>query len=387
MGSIFVLGGDGYLGWPLAMRLAREFSQTRVLIVDNYMRRRLVAQQNADSLIPIPSLPNRVRLFRESFSQNNLEYAERDICTDGIKDLLQEHQPVCIYHMAQQPSAPYAMANERQALLTLSNNELGNMKLLWAILEHCPKTHLIKLGSMGCYAKSNLETTEGYFTPEFRGVRSNRPVPYPRMADDFYHATKINDTNHLVVACNSWRLRATEVMQSTVFGIDTAETQHNPSLRTRFDYDPCFGTVLNRFVIQALANYPFSVYGSGLQRTGLMMLNDVVDSLVDLVDKVPDPGEHRVINHISGHPKTVLEIAELVGTAALKFGLSVTPIHSRNNCNERNNYPRIDSSVCADLNLETLIEKIEVTFRSLLDSRSQINPRLLSGVERLVQTP
>jgi hypothetical protein len=114
------------------------------------------------------------------------------------------------------------------------------------------------------------------------------------------------------------------------------------------------------------------------------MLNDVVDSLVNLVDKVPDPGEHRVINHISGCPKTVLEIAELVGTAALKLGLSVTSIHSKNNCNERDNYPRIDSSVCADLNLETLIEKIEVTFRSLLDSRSQINPRLLSGVERLI---
>jgi UDP-sulfoquinovose synthase len=147
-------------------------------------------------------------------------------------------------------------------------------------------------------------------------------MPYPRESGDIYHITKINDSNFISLACRKWGFAVTDVMQSTIYGLHAPALARDPVLRTRFDHDACFGTVLNRFVAQTVVGHPMTVYGTGLQRTGLMYLSDSVDSLASLADRAPEPGRHRVINHVTERNWCVLEIAEHVAAAAAGMGMA-----------------------------------------------------------------
>jgi UDP-sulfoquinovose synthase len=248
---IIVLGGDGYLGWPLSLSLARKNPLRRIILVDSLLRRRLVGDVGGCSLLPILSPEKRLQEAARIFNLHNLQFLKIDINSEALDTLIKECQPEAIYHLAQQCSAPYSMRGCEEALFTLYNNEGGNMRLLWAVKKYTSDCHIIKLGSFGEYAKSGIDVCEGYFQPEFRGKHAQRPVPYPREADDFYHASKINDTNYISIACRKWGLRITDVMQSTVFGSWTEEIDGHNELFTRIDYDESFGTVANRFVVQA----------------------------------------------------------------------------------------------------------------------------------------
>ena len=320
---ILVLGGDGYLGWPLSLRLARENSSKKVVLVDNLLRRRLVKHEGGDSLLPILTSQQRLEASRSQLGLENMEFIHMDVNSPDLELLIGECQPDVIYHLAQQGSAPYSMRGPEQAMFTVRNNEEGNMRLLWAVKNHAPDCHIVKLGSFGEYATSGMDIAEGYFRPAYGANRANRPVPYPREADDFYHATKINDTNHISVACRIWGLRVTDIMQCTVFGSWTPEIDGREELFTRLDYDECFGTVANRFLAQALCGQPLTVYGTGHQRTGLMSLNDTVQSLTRLREEPPPSGEHRVINHLTEESYSINELAETVRDLARQAGFPV----------------------------------------------------------------
>lgn len=319
--SIAVLGGDGYIGWPLALRLALIFPTEPVLIADNYARRRLVKQLEADSLTPILPLSARIEAFQGVFGQSNLRGEEIDVSTPEVDAFIAEHRPRVIYHLAQQSSAAFSMSGAEESVFTLVNNEVGNLRLLWAVRRHCPGAHVIKMGSFGEYAKCGVDIAEGYFQLEYNGRKSVVPAPFPRSADDIYHASKINDTNYISVACRQWGLRVTDIMQSTIFGVHTRDTLKDDALVTRFDYDECFGTVANRFVVQTVAGWPMTVYGSGYQRTGLMALEDAVQSLSLMARETVKAG-HRVLNHVTEKRYCVQEIAELIQRIASGLGYS-----------------------------------------------------------------
>jgi UDP-sulfoquinovose synthase len=335
---ILVLGGDGYVGWPLALKLALSHPQARVLLADNLSRRRLVAEVGGDSVTPIAAPAERIRAFRDTFEQDNLSFVGVDAASPALDALVEAEQPTHIFHLAQQASAPYSMMDPERAVYTATNNEVGNLRVLWAIRRHVPTAHLIKLGSFGEYARPGFDVAEGYFRPTYKGVEASVDTPFPRAADDIYHVTKINDTNFISMACRKWGLRVTDVMQSTLFGVFTAETRLHPALYTRFDYDAVFGTVLNRFLTQAVMGCPLTVYGTGWQRTGLMALEDATGSLAALVDHPPAVGEHRVINHVTERDFCINELAERVQAVASSRGATI-PI-------ERTFDPRNEQDLC-----------------------------------------
>ncbi len=327
--TILVLGGDGYLGWPLALTLALRQPSARVVIADNLVRRRRVAALGGNSITPIAEPRARIAAFTRFAGRANLEYVDLDVATPALGDLVARLRPAVVYHLAQQASAPYSMAGVDEAVYTLVNNEVGNMRLLWALRSFVPRAHLVKLGSFGEYAQCGLEIPEGYFVPAHAGALADRPVPFPREADDIYHITKIHDTNYSALACRKWDLSVTDVMQCTAFGATVQAAEGAPELDTRLDYDAVFGTVVNRFAAQIVAGQPMTVYGSGHQRTGLMALDDAVASLARLVDRPPAPGEHRVINHVTERDLSINEIAGALqrAAAARGFTAAISRIH------------------------------------------------------------
>ncbi len=325
--TFLILGGDGYFGWPLSMRLAVKHPSSNIIIVDNQWRRNVVKSQGSDSIIPIATPEERIIAFKKVHGLSNIQYINMDVNSTSLDEVIEREKPGIIYHLAQQCSAPYSMKGEEEAMFTLINNEAGNMRLLWSVKRHVPDAHVIKLGSFGEYSKSGIDIAEGYFEPEYKGKKASKPMPFPREADDIYHVSKINDTNYVAMACRKWGLKITDVMQSTIFGNVTEEMMGHPELCTRLDYDEAFGTVLNRFLAQAVVGYPLSVYGTGKQRTGLMCLKDSVNSLANLADDAPKAAEHRVINHVTVTDFSINELAEAVKFIALQEGYKVTIKH------------------------------------------------------------
>lgn len=379
--KIFVCGGDGYVGWPLAMHLAVHRPADQIIIIDNGLRRRISAGVGADSITPIAPLAERMEIFRNQSGRNNLSYIEQDLSEASSNNLFAEHKPGIVYHLAQQPSAPWSMEDVDQAVHTLQNNETSNLRILFSMRRYCPEAHLIKLGSFGEYAKCGLDIPQGYFHPEIQGRKASRPVPFPREADDIYHITKINDSNFIGMACRKWGLRVTDVMQATVFGSLTDEILLHKGLMTRFDCDDYFGTVLNRFLAQALTGHPITVYGTGHQRTGLMGLEASVASLVRLSMDChrPAPGEHRVINHVSERNFSINELAHLIRDLAAGWGFRVPLEHKFDPRQERDPCKagyRIQADwVESEVKTNPIATIVTQTFEILQEYQDRIEPK------------
>ncbi len=321
--TILVLGGDGYYGWPLAMKIAVLHPDNKVIIVDNEWRRNIVKSYGFQTLIPIARPAERIEAFTKIHGQNNLHYLRMDVNSAHIEEVIEFERPHTIFHLAQQCSAPYSMKGLEEALFTIHNNEEGNMRLLWAVRKHVPNAHIIKLGSFGEYAQGGIDIAEGYFFPRHKGIEATSPMPYPRAADDIYHISKINDTNYVAMATRVWKLRITDVMQSTIFGFLTEEMAGCETLYTRCDYDHIFGTVVNRFLTQTVFGHPLTVYGKGNQRTGLMALKDSVNSLVTFIEDIPEAGTHKVVNHVTETNFSINELASTIKAIAYEEGYDV----------------------------------------------------------------
>jgi UDP-sulfoquinovose synthase len=227
------------------------------------------------------------------------------------------------------------MMSFEKARETIENNEVGNLAVLYAIREHSPSTHLVKMGSMGEYAGCGVPLGEGYVDAILDGQPTSCQIPFPRAADDVYHITKINDTNFIAMACRMWGLASTDVMQSIVYGTRTALWRRDARLASRFDCDPVFGSVLNRFVAQAVSGIPLTVHGGGGSATGLISLTDSVSALAYWLANPARPGEHRVVNQATETRITVLEIARLVQRLGVERGLDVTLNHTHDPRHER----------------------------------------------------
>ena len=380
---IIVLGADGYLGWPLSLRLARKNPDRDIILVDNFLRRRLVREVGSDSILPILEIEQRLWACKKHYHLSNMNFVHMDVNSPALELLISEHRPAAIYHLAQQCSAPFSMKSAENALLTIRNNEEGNMRLLWAVREHVPECHIIKLGTFGEYAKGGLDIAEGYFLPEYHGRKASRAVPYPRQADDIYHASKINDTNYIAIACQKWGLRVTDIMQSTVFGTWTEDIGDHPDLFTRVDYDEYFGTVANRFIAQALRGLPLSVYGTGHQRTGLMALNDSITSLAGLWDSAPDLGTHRVINHVTEKSFSVNELADSICAIAKEESCPVKiqrgvydPRGEQDEC--KLEYDIESQYLDTHIKQSDMHEVVHKSFRMLLPYRTRIRRELFA---------
>jgi UDP-sulfoquinovose synthase len=308
--KILVLGGDGYLGWPTALHLSAAGHDAAV--ADNFARRGYDYEMGVDSLTPIESLQTRVSTWRQLTGKTIPAYIG-DLCdADFTYRMIREFEPDAIVHYAEQRAAPYSMVDRRHAVYTQTNNVVGNLNVLYAIAEINPDIHLVKLGTMGEYGTPNIDIEEGWLEIEHKG-RTDR-VLYPKRPGSFYHLSKVHDSHNIEFACRIWGLRATDLNQGVVYGQQTPETAADDRLATRYDYDAVFGTVLNRFVIQAVIGQPLTVYGNGSQTRGLIDIRDTVLCIQLACENPADRGEFRVFNQLT-QTMSVRQIAETVAAA------------------------------------------------------------------------
>jgi UDP-sulfoquinovose synthase len=307
---ILVLGGDGYLGWPTALHLSRRGHE--VAVVDSCVRRSYDHEMGVDSLVPILQLHQRVRLWQE-VSGLTLETYVGDL-TDAafVDETFERFEPQGVVHFAEQRSAPYSMIDRRHAVYTQVNNVVGTLNLLYAIAEHDPSIHLVKLGTMGEYGTPNIDIEEGFIEITHKG-RTDL-LPYPKQPGSFYHLSKVHDSHNIQFACRIWGLRATDLNQGVVYGQQTDETTLHPGLATRFDYDGVFGTVLNRFCVQAVVGHPLTVYGKGGQTRGMLDIRDTLACVELALSNPAAEGEYRVFNQFT-ESFSVRQMADMVADA------------------------------------------------------------------------
>ncbi|MFD2493071.1 NAD-dependent epimerase/dehydratase family protein [Amycolatopsis jiangsuensis] len=304
---VLVLGGDGYLGWPTALHLSDKGHEVAVL--DNFARRGYDVELGAESLVPIEDLSTRIEAWQEVSGRTIASY-EGDLLDAGfVFDTVRDFRPESIVHFAEQRSAPYSMIDREHAVYTQHNNVVGNLNLLYAIAEIDPDIHLVKLGTMGEYGTPNIDIEEGWLEVEHNGRRDR--MLYPKKPGSFYHLSKVHDSHNIEFACRIWDLRATDLNQGVVYGQQTPQTALDPRLATRFDYDAVFGTVLNRFVIQAVLGQPLTVYGEGGQTRGVIDIRDTVECIRLAVENPAERGEFRVFNQMT-ESHSVAQIADIV---------------------------------------------------------------------------
>jgi UDP-sulfoquinovose synthase len=308
---ILVLGGDGFLGWPTALHLSARGHDVGVL--DSLVRRQYDLELGTSSLVPISNLHTRVGLWHDVSGKTVTPFIGDLTDADVIQRALRHFEPDAVVHFAEQRSAPYSMIDRSHAVYTQTNNIVGNLNVLFAIAEQNPDIHLVKLGTMGEYGTPNIDIEEGFIKVTHRGRTDT--LPFPKQPGSFYHLSKVFDSDNIAFTCRAWGLRATDLNQGIVYGQQTPETGLDPGLATRLDYDAVFGTVLNRFIVQAVVGHPLTVYGKGGQTRGMLNILDTLACVELALLNPADAGEFRVFNQFT-ESWSVLEMAELV-TAAL----------------------------------------------------------------------
>lgn len=316
--KVLILGGDGYLGWPTAMSFAAAGYD--VTVADNYLRRRIAESTDSDPLMLVPNLTERSRIF-EAVSGKKISVKIGDLSdSDFMFELVREVLPDTIIHYAEQPSAPYSMRGFNEARETFQNNLDVTFNCIWAVKDIVPECHLIKLGTMGEYGTPNIDIEEGWIDIEHKGRKDK--FLFPRAAGSLYHTTKVLDTDLLWFYVRTHGLRVTDLMQGPVYGLSTPEADLDPRLCPTFNYDDIFGTVVNRFLVQAVAGVPMTVYGGGGQTRGYLDLRDTLQCVKLAAENPADLGELRIFNQLT-ETFTVNELAARIKKVGDQMGLGV----------------------------------------------------------------
>jgi len=374
--KIVVLGGDGYCGWATSLYLSARGHN--VAIVDSFVRRQWDHELSAQTLTPIQPLSDRLRSWCR-LTEKTIDLFIGDVTDyDFLFSALKTFQPDAIVHFAEQRSAPYSMIDRKHAVFTQVNNVVGTLNVLFAMREALPDCHLVKLGTMGEYGTPNIDIEEGYIAIEHNGRRDL--LPFPKQPGSFYHLSKVHDSHNIMFTCKIWGLRATDLNQGVVYGTMTDEVALDESLINRMDYDDVFGTVLNRFCVQAAIGQPLTVYGKGGQTRGFLDIRDTV-RCVELACLNPAArGECRVYNQFTEH-FSVLDLALKVQLAGKQLGLNVEIDHIADpRVEAEQHYYNAKHSKLVDLGLEP-----HMLSEALLDSlvniaikyRDRVDPALM----------
>lgn len=323
---ILVLGGDGYLGWPTAMYFSARGHD--VAIIDNMIKRYWEAEVGVEPLIPIRSLKQRVAQWR-ALTGHSIEVTVADIANNNrqVYNVLERFKPDAIVHYAEQPSAPFSMMDRQKCVDTQTNNIAGTINLMFGLRHSCPDAHIVKLGTMGEYGTPNIDIEEGWIEIEHKGRRDR--MLYPKKPGSFYHLSKVADSHNLEFGCRAWGMRVTDLNQGVVYGIETDEINLDKDLATSFHYDAIFGTVLNRFITQAVAGSPLSVYGRGGQTRGFLNIRDTLRCVELAVLNPADAGEFRVFNQFT-EQFSVSQLADAVNRVGSSLGFKTKIEHVPN---------------------------------------------------------
>ncbi len=377
---VLILGGDGYLGWPTAMSFTRKGHE--VCVMDNYLRRHIAQETSSEALIPIPNLHDRAALWK-SVSNEKMRVVIGD-CTDYrvMSEVFKEFQPEAVIHYAEQPSGPYSMMGFQEARRTLDNNLGATFNVIWATMQYAPDCHIIKLGTMGEYGTPNIDIEEGWLEVEHNG--REHTFLYPRQAGTLYHTTKVLDTDLLWFYVRTHGLRVTDLMQGPVYGLSTDEADEDEQLLPNFHYDDIFGTVVNRFLVQAVAGVPLTVYGKGGQIRGYLNLRDTLQCVELAMNTPVDRRTLRILNQFT-EQFSVNELAEKVQRVGNGMSLNVEVKSIENPRKEaEDHYYNPKHSGLLDLGLQPnymtddvvaeMLEKV-IQYRDRIDRR-RILPRV-----------
>jgi UDP-sulfoquinovose synthase len=306
---VLITGGDGFIGWPTALRLSTRGDD--VLVLDNFMRRRL-----AKSLTPIKLLSVRLKRWWE-LTGKPIQHWTMNVCDDfrQLDEVVRWFQPDAIIHLAVQPSAPYSMRDAGTRMETVRNNVMATTAVLTAAISAKVRPHIVHIGTMGVYGYDAAGVIpEGYID------MMDKRVLHPTNPGSLYHATKVMDQTLFAFHAKTAGLRITDLHQGIVWGTQTDETRMDDALINRFDYDGDFGTVVNRFLMQAAVGHPLTVYGTGGQTRAFININDTVRCLELALDSPPNSGEPvRIMNQMT----EVRRVRDLANMVARQTGAAI----------------------------------------------------------------
>jgi UDP-sulfoquinovose synthase len=302
METIFVIGGDGFVGWPTALRLSK--AGFNVHIVDNLARRRIDEELGCGSLTPIQDIEDRIENWKSSTGEK-IQFSNIDVAKEYEKllELIREYKPHTIVHLAEQRAAPYSMKSSWHKRYTVDNNINATNNILCAIVESNVDAHLVHLGTTGYYGYSSIgmKIPEGYLPVkvDVDGKEKEIEIMYPPSPGSVYHMTKCHDAISFLYFNKNDKIRITDLHQGIVWGTQTKETRLDDRLINRFDYDGDYGTVLNRFLMQAAADHPLTVYGSGGQTRAFIHIQNCVECIELSVLNPPNRDRVRIYNQMT----------------------------------------------------------------------------------------
>lgn len=371
---VLITGVDGYLGWPLAITLARRGHE--VAGIDNYSRREWVGEMGSQSAIPIAPMAERLHAYNEALGQSLRFFKGNLTDYNFVHNAYETFRPEAIVYLGEMPSAPYSMIDVHHAVYTQTNNVMGTLVTLFAMQKVCPDCHLVKLGTMGEYGTPNVDIPEGFFEIEYRGRQAR--LMFPRQAGSWYHQSKVHDTNNVEMACRLWGLRSTDIMQGVVYGSRIEGIEKHEHLRTRFDFDQCFGTAINRFCAQAVIGLPLTPFGKGNQKRGFLPLRDSMQCLSLAVENPPEAGEYRVFNQFE-EVYSILELAGKVQKIGNELGLGVEIRHLENpRLESEDHYYNPDHQHLLDLGYQPTHDmeaELRLVFEDLVAHRHRLEER------------
>lgn len=368
--KIVVLGGDGFCGWPTALHLSSRGHE--VVIVDDLSRRMIDVELECDSLTPILSMGERLAAWRE-VSGRDIAFLRFDVAVNyqRLFDLLASWQPDAVVHFAEQRSAPYSMKSSSEKRYTVDNNLNATNNLLAAIVDSGLDIHVVHLGTMGVYGygSAGMKIPEGYLTVKVEtddGSEVEEEILYPPSPGSIYHMTKTQDQMFFYFYNKNDHIRVTDLHQGIVWGTQTSETSRDERLINRFDYDGDYGTVLNRFLMQAAVGYPLTVHGTGGQTRAFIHIQDTVKCIQMALENAPERGERvRIFNQMTETHK----VRDLATMVASRTGVEVEYLtNPRNEASENELHVRNEGLLELGLNPVTLArglmeEVVEIAHR------------------------
>tara|TARA_B100001059_G_C17817489_1_gene576206 strand:+ start:1083 stop:2228 length:1146 start_codon:yes stop_codon:yes gene_type:complete len=310
--NIIIVGGDGFCGWPTSLYLAKL--GYKILIVDNLSRRKIDEDLGTNSLTPIASIDERIKVAQKN--NFNINFEKIDVANDYQHFLkcIKNFKPNAIIQFGEQRAAPYSMIGDKERRYTVDNNITGTHNICSAIVEIDKSIHLIHLGTMGVYgySKEMGPTPEGYLDVTINQTGAKKEILFPTNPGSIYHMTKSLDQLIFQFYNKNWGLKITDLHQGIVWGIETPETKLDEVLVNRFDYDGIYGTVLNRFIVQAVNNYPLTVYGSGGQTRAFIHITDTAKCISLAIKNSNFKNDRvRIFNQVS-EVYRVIDLAKMI---------------------------------------------------------------------------